>query len=204
MKKSRFLSFAVAVMMALCVNLPLQALAAKPGDIVEEKFTISAGENFYLVYVEFKLSDGLVLEGSPAVTSTLGPVVYNAATGKAIAYDAGMATSGGASSVTFTVKAKVKDGVTTDQTISFSNVQYISSALKGSADLANVIKIGDGTAVSADVNGDGRVTMRDVMIVLYAFLDNTPVAEVPKADLNADGRLTMRDVMIVLYAFLDS
>ncbi len=199
MKKNRLLSLAVAVMMALCVLLPLHSLAAKPGDVVEEKFTISAGESFYLVYVEFKLSDGLELVD---VTSTLGPVIYNGATGKAIAYDANMATSGGSASVTFTVKAKIKAGVTTDQTISFSNVQYISSSLVKSGDLSNTIKIGGG--LFGDVNRDGVVDLDDMMYVVRAALGLLQPGEDPTwADIvDAPNGVDLDDMMAVVRAAL--
>lgn len=200
MKKNRLLSLAVAVMMTLCFILPLQTLAAKPGETVSEQLTISAGEAFHLVYVEYKLSDGLEFV---SINSTWGKPIYNTTTGKAIAYDPAMGPgSSGATSVTFTVEAKVKDGVTTDQNITFSNVQYISNALRPSGDLSKVIPIGGG--VKYDMNGDLELTMRDALIVMYSYLDGKTVADMPQADVNNDGEITMRDALIIMYAYLDA
>jgi hypothetical protein len=49
-----------------------------------------------------------------------------------------------------------------------------------------------------DLNGDGRITTADVIMLLRAIAEGKTAAEVPAGDLNGDGRLTTADVTILL------
>ncbi|MHC1786167.1 MAG: dockerin type I domain-containing protein [Christensenellales bacterium] len=187
------------LLLSMVFVAPLQALAANPGDEVSATITIAPGGNFYLVLADYQLSDGLEYVKTE---SSLGGILANAH--RAIAWDPNLKTSGGVSSATITVFAKIKDAVTTDQAINFTKIQSADRSDANDADpQSKIIKIGN-EPKSADVNGDSAITMRDVMIVLYAFLDGVQAADLPSADLNNDGVIVMRDVMIVLYAFLDA
>jgi PKD repeat protein len=58
------------------------------------------------------------------------------------------------------------------------------------------------SSLVGDVNGDGKVDMRDIAIVAKAF-NSIPGAPNwnPIADLNGDGKVDMRDIAIVAKAF---
>ena len=51
------------------------------------------------------------------------------------------------------------------------------------------------TAASGDLDGDGAVTLRDVLLAVRAALNGTYFAD---GDLNADGKITTEDVTRLL------
>jgi uncharacterized protein (DUF2141 family) len=57
-------------------------------------------------------------------------------------------------------------------------------------------------AILGDVNGDGKVDMKDIAIVAAAF-GSTPSSPRwdPRADVNGDGKVNMLDVAIVASNF---
>jgi uncharacterized protein (DUF2141 family) len=57
-------------------------------------------------------------------------------------------------------------------------------------------------ALTGDVNGDGKVDMQDVMVVIKAFGSIPGTARWnAAADLNGDGRVDVSDIIIVLLNF---
>jgi hypothetical protein len=57
-------------------------------------------------------------------------------------------------------------------------------------------------ALPGDVNGDGKVDMGDIMIVLRAFGTKPGYPRWDaRCDLNADGQIDLSDVIIVLWNF---
>lgn len=188
----------LSIVAVLLLAVPMQMLAAGPGDEVSATITVTAPNNYYLFLVEYELSDGLTFK---EVKVDKGSVLGNAR--KAIGWDPNMETSGGYNNVQVTVYATVKDGVKTDQTVNFKKVQYVNTKEAPKLDpQSKTIKIGE--EVSMDFDGDGNVTMLDVLTVLFAYLDDVSVADFPEADVDGDNAITMLDVLTVLFAFLDS
>jgi hypothetical protein len=57
-------------------------------------------------------------------------------------------------------------------------------------------------AILGDVNGDGKVDMKDLSVVVKAFRSfPSDLRWNPSCDLNSDGQIDMRDVMIVVTNF---
>ena len=68
--------------------------------------------------------------------------------------------------------------------------------------LAVAVAICPARAILGDINGDGKVDMKDVGIVAKAFgaTPSNPRWD-PAADLDGDGRIDMKDIAIVAANF---
>jgi len=68
--------------------------------------------------------------------------------------------------------------------------------------LVMAIAVFPAQAILGDVNGDGKVDVKDIGIVARAF-GSTPSDPrwAPAADLNGDGRIDVRDISIVASNF---
>lgn len=113
MKKMFSLTLVMVLIAGLLIGGTVTAMAAKPGDTVTGTFTISPGIKFNGYGVSFKVSDGLEFV---SVTDTAGGMGSSTKIG-------GVAPTG-LDSVTVTVTAKVKAGITTEQQIIFSGAEY--------------------------------------------------------------------------------
>ncbi len=58
------------------------------------------------------------------------------------------------------------------------------------------------TLLPGDLNGDGALSVTDVVLLRKAILANTAVADVPAGDLNGDSALTVTDVVLLRKAIL--
>jgi hypothetical protein len=59
-----------------------------------------------------------------------------------------------------------------------------------------------GGGIIGDINGDGKVTMKDIALAIHAFgrFSGTPQYN-PDADVNGDGRVDMRDILAIVLNF---
>jgi hypothetical protein len=93
--------------------------------------------------------------------------------------------------------------------ITMAGVEYyieafdgVSYTYKGSADAAYTVAVQEAVDANAlgDVDGDGTITNRDALILLYAINDkyNMTAEEFARADLNGDGELWAAEALRIL------
>lgn len=103
----------------------------------------------------------------------------------------------------FTLTVDVADDASGDLTIKLSNV-ILTSATDGDTecpDMQAVLTIIPGQP--GDVNGDGKLTMGDVVKLVNHILEVSQTGfNADLADVNEDGKVTMGDVVIVLNMIL--
>jgi hypothetical protein len=51
--------------------------------------------------------------------------------------------------------------------------------------------------ISSDINGDGKVNLTDLSILLFFWQKSNPSN--PKTDINGDGKVNLTDLSIMLY-----
>lgn len=200
MKKFIALLAVISILMAAIIPAALAQQTAAPGSVITVEFPFS-GPEVYFVDFHYALSAGLSIEGGSALA---GGSLGKAGSTRAIFLRPGLAKFNGD---TLQLKIKVKADATGEQTVDLTKIEgYVlgsgMQAMNGAA--KKTITIAVGPAKSFDVNNDKKINMRDVMIVLYAFLDDVSAADKPEFDFNNDSKINMRDVMLVLYAYLDA
>ncbi len=65
-----------------------------------------------------------------------------------------------------------------------------------------VVKTSETTDLPGDLNGDGKLSVTDVVLLRKAILAGTAAADVPAGDLNHDGSLSVTDVVLLRKAIL--
>ncbi len=108
-------SLLLLLILSLVLVVPLGALAEKPGDTVTLTYKFAPPEAYYSFNMVYTLSEGLEFV---SMTDSLG--IGETGTGGKFAAAFGAKTD----PITMTLTAKVKEGVTTDQTMSITGVQY--------------------------------------------------------------------------------
>lgn len=200
MKKFIALLAVISILMAAIIPVAMAQQTAAPGSVITVEFSFS-GPDVYFVDFHYALSAGLSIEGGSALA---GGSLGKAGSSRAIFLRPNLTPF---KADTLQLKIKVKADATGEQTVDLTKIDgYVlgtgMTLMNGAA--KKTITIAAGPAKSFDVNNDKKINMRDVMIVLYAFLDDVSAADKPEFDFNNDSKINMRDVMLVLYAYLDA
>ena len=200
MKKFIALLVITSILMVAILPAALAQQTAAPGSVITVEFSFSGLEDVYFVDFHYALSSGLSIEGGSALA---GGSLGKAGSTRAIFLRPNLAPFKGD---TLQLKIKVKEDATGEQTVDLTKIEgYVQGsgmqAMNGAAKKTITIS-GGGAHKSYDINGDKRITMRDALIVMYAYLDKVTAAEKPEYDINNDTKITMRDALIIMYAYL--
>lgn len=199
MRKFIALLVITSILMVAILPAALAQQTAAPGSVITVEFPFS-GPEVYFVDFHYALSAGLSIEGGSALA---GGSLGKAGSTRAIFLRPNLAPFKGD---TLQLKIKVKEDATGEQTVDLTKIEgYVQGsgmqAMNGAAKKTITIS-GGGAHKSYDINGDKRITMRDALIVMYAYLDKVTAAEKPEYDINNDTKITMRDALIIMYAYL--
>ena len=106
--------------------------------------------------------------------------------------------------VSFKVKESVQPGTQGSFSITSQGAYSTAAQLVTGTDLAKTltVTVQESTGLLGDVNGDGKVSTADALIVLYAANGLYTLTDQQKtsADVNKDGKVSTADALMLLYA----
>ena len=71
------------------------------------------------------------------------------------------------------------------------------------SDLTAILDGSGDDALDGDINGDGRVSVSDIQVLVNLILADATASDNPAADLNGDGRISISDIQIVVNRILN-
>ena len=167
------------------VRIPVHV---KASDFWGATWTVEAPDGFELVGFEVDTVDGVIVRGAPAIELPYTFAVISD-TASDVSVNATVAT------LVFAVSESAEDG---EYAISMSADEVIDSDKKDIVSIAVGGKVtvnGMPQTFSGDIDGDGSVTVKDVLILLRMIV-NDQTDE--KGDVNGDGRVNLADVVRVM------
>ncbi|MBP3823150.1 MAG: hypothetical protein J6I36_07000 [Bacteroidaceae bacterium] len=96
----------------------------------------------------------------------------------------------------------VAEGVTESCTIQLKNIIFTTTAIKEVKfqDVTAILEVNEGGYTPGDVNGDGRINVMDIQLIINKMFRRTlPVNFIEAAaDVNGDGRVNVMDIQLVI------